>query len=92
LEWSAGLGLGDSLSEWGIQQSQLHCGVAKCSEPAALHPAGGQRGHAGYDDVTVHADAARTRDILDLLLRLSTERQVVVSPRKSRSRHGHAST
>ena len=30
------------------------------------------------DDVTVHADAARTRDILDLLLRLSTERQIVV--------------
>jgi uncharacterized protein YhaN len=30
------------------------------------------------DDVTVHADAARTRDILDLLLHLSTERQIVV--------------
>lgn len=30
------------------------------------------------DDVTVHADAARTRDVLDLLLRLSTERQIVV--------------
>jgi DNA repair protein SbcC/Rad50 len=30
------------------------------------------------DDVTVHADAARTRDLLDLLLRLSTERQIVV--------------
>lgn len=30
------------------------------------------------DDVTVHADAARTRDILDLLLHISTERQIVV--------------
>lgn len=30
------------------------------------------------DDVTVHADAARTRDILDLLLQLSAERQIVV--------------
>ncbi|MGH3827914.1 MAG: ATP-binding protein, partial [Pseudonocardiaceae bacterium] len=30
------------------------------------------------DDVTVHADAARTRDILDLLLRLSAQRQIVV--------------
>jgi uncharacterized protein YhaN len=30
------------------------------------------------DDVTVHADAARTRGILDLLLDVSTERQVVV--------------
>jgi exonuclease SbcC len=30
------------------------------------------------DDVTVHADAARTRGILDLLLDVSTDRQVVV--------------
>jgi hypothetical protein len=30
------------------------------------------------DDVTVHADGARTRDILDLLLHISTERQIVV--------------
>lgn len=30
------------------------------------------------DDVTVPADAARTRDILDLLLRLSANRQIVV--------------
>jgi hypothetical protein len=30
------------------------------------------------DDVTVHADSVRTREILDLLLHLSTERQVVV--------------
>lgn len=30
------------------------------------------------DDVTVHADTARTRDILDMLLQLSTERQIVV--------------
>lgn len=30
------------------------------------------------DDVTVHADAARTRGILDLLLQVSTDRQVVV--------------
>jgi exonuclease SbcC len=30
------------------------------------------------DDVTVHADATRTRDLLDLLLDLSTERQIVV--------------
>jgi uncharacterized protein YhaN len=30
------------------------------------------------DDVTVHTDAARTRDLLNLLLRLSAERQIVV--------------
>ncbi len=30
------------------------------------------------DDVTVHADAARTRDILDLLLQVAADRQVVV--------------
>jgi hypothetical protein len=29
------------------------------------------------DDVTVHADAARTRDILDLLLKVAQERQVI---------------
>jgi uncharacterized protein YhaN len=31
-----------------------------------------------FDDVTVHADAARTRDILGLLLHVSAGRQVVV--------------
>ncbi len=30
------------------------------------------------DDVTVHADAARTRDILDLLVQVAAKRQVVV--------------
>ncbi|MDI3314542.1 MAG: AAA family ATPase [Mycobacterium sp.] len=30
------------------------------------------------DDVTVHADAARTRDILDLLLQIAANRQVVL--------------
>jgi uncharacterized protein YhaN len=30
------------------------------------------------DDVTVHADAARTQDILGLLLHVSADRQVVV--------------
>jgi hypothetical protein len=30
------------------------------------------------DDVTVHADATRTRDILDLLLQVSNERQIVL--------------
>jgi uncharacterized protein YhaN len=30
------------------------------------------------DDVTVHADPARTRDILDLLLQMSKERQIVL--------------
>lgn len=30
------------------------------------------------DDITVHADAARTREILDLLLKLSKERQIVL--------------
>lgn len=30
------------------------------------------------DDITVHADAARTRDILDLLFELSKERQIVL--------------
>jgi DNA repair protein SbcC/Rad50 len=30
------------------------------------------------DDVTVHADAARTRDILDLLLKIATERQIIL--------------
>ena len=30
------------------------------------------------DDVTVNADAARTRDILDLLLQVAANRQVVV--------------
>jgi hypothetical protein len=30
------------------------------------------------DDVTVHADSARTRDILDLLLKIAEERQVIL--------------
>ena len=30
------------------------------------------------DDVTVHADAARTRDILGLLLKIATERQIIL--------------
>jgi uncharacterized protein YhaN len=30
------------------------------------------------DDVTVHADSARTRDILDLLLKIAEERQVII--------------
>jgi len=30
------------------------------------------------DDVTVHADLSRTRDILDLLLKIATDRQVIL--------------
>lgn len=30
------------------------------------------------DDITVHADAPRTREILDLLLKVSKDRQIVV--------------
>ena len=31
-----------------------------------------------FDDVTVHADSARTRGILDLLLKIAEERQVII--------------
>jgi uncharacterized protein YhaN len=31
-----------------------------------------------FDDVTVHADPARTTQILDLLLEISKERQVIL--------------
>jgi uncharacterized protein YhaN len=45
------------------------------------------------DDVTVYADAARTRDILELLLQVAQERQVIFfSRKKSRSPPGRGNT